>query len=177
MISSEVTSHRGNYHALCIGLDNYQKQDDLKCAAKDAVDVAEEFKKRGFNIRLHVSVSNDKAMKKLTTEFFAPKRAVQGVQNGDTAIFYFAGHGRVSPDDNEMRLCLFDGDYKLKVIMPAHTGVELALHCIRTDITLLACRTLSIRRGRHCNRASQLASSLIAAETSPAVAVPQRTTL
>ena len=90
-----ITSKQGqsfylykDYHALVVGISNYEKWPDLPNAVKDAREVATKLEQLGFEVKLVLNPSS-REMKNTLTE------VVYGMGNlkNRALLFYFAGHG------------------------------------------------------------------------------------
>ncbi len=90
-----VTSQKGqslylykDYHALVVGISNYEKWPDLPNAAKDAREVAARLKDLGFTVRLELDPSAKELRKALSDVVYDA-----GLEKNRALLFYFAGHG------------------------------------------------------------------------------------
>ncbi|MGD9033722.1 MAG: caspase family protein [Desulfobacteraceae bacterium] len=90
-----ITSRQGqslylykDYHALVVGISNYEKWPDLPNAVKDAREVATNLEQFGFEVKLVLNPSS-REMKSALTE------VVYGIGNQKkrALLIYFAGHG------------------------------------------------------------------------------------
>jgi hypothetical protein len=77
-----------DYHALVVGISNYEKWPDLPSAAKDAKEVAARLKDIGFQVRLALDPSAKELRKALSDVVYE-----SGREKNRALLFYFAGHG------------------------------------------------------------------------------------
>ncbi len=94
-----------DYHALVVGVSDYDKWPDLPNAVKDAQEVSEALKRLGFTVKL-MSNPTSKELKKglndLTYKY--------GREENRALLFYYAGHGETE---------LLADDTKLGYIIPS----------------------------------------------------------
>lgn len=81
-----LTEGTGNRHALVIGIDDYAHLDPLMKAENDAIAVNEALEALGFKVTLLTGLGVD-AFDEALAAFYNRLSA------GDTAVFFFAGHG------------------------------------------------------------------------------------
>ena len=93
-----------DYHALVVGVSDYEKWPDLPNAIKDAEEVSRILKRLGFTVKL-VSNPTSRELKKVLNDL----TYVYGREENRALLFYYAGHG-----ETEM---LADGT-KLGYIIP-----------------------------------------------------------
>ena len=77
-----------DYHALVVGISNYQKWPDLPSAAKDAKEVASRLEELGFEVKLALDPSAEELRKVLSDVVYQAGR-----EKNRALLFYFAGHG------------------------------------------------------------------------------------
>jgi len=77
-----------NYHALVVGVSDYEKWPDLPNAVKDAQEVAETLKRLGFEVEL-VTNPNYQQLRKVLNELTYK----YGREQNRALLFYYAGHG------------------------------------------------------------------------------------
>jgi hypothetical protein len=77
-----------DYHALVVGISDYEKWPDLPSAAKDAREVASRLKEIGFEVRLALDPSATELRKTLSDVVYQ-----SGREKNRALLFYFAGHG------------------------------------------------------------------------------------
>ena len=77
-----------DYHALVVGISNYEKWPDLPSAAGDAKEVASRLKEIGFEVRLALDPSAKELRKALSDVVYGAGR-----EKNRALLFYFAGHG------------------------------------------------------------------------------------
>ena len=77
-----------DYHALVVGISDYEKWPDLPSAAKDAGEVALRLKEIGFEVRLELDPSAQELRKALSDVVYKAGR-----EKNRALLFYFAGHG------------------------------------------------------------------------------------
>jgi uncharacterized caspase-like protein len=77
-----------DYHALVVGISDYEKWPDLPSAAKDAREVAARLKEIGFEVRLALDPSATELRKTLSDVVYEAGR-----EKNRALLFYFAGHG------------------------------------------------------------------------------------
>ncbi|MGD9044690.1 MAG: caspase family protein [Desulfobacterales bacterium] len=77
-----------DYHALVVGISDYEKWPDLPSAAKDAKEVASRLKEIGFEVRLSLDPSATELRKALSDVVYQAGR-----EKNRALLFYFAGHG------------------------------------------------------------------------------------
>ncbi|MGD2150964.1 MAG: protein kinase [Desulfobacterales bacterium] len=83
----EIQLYSG-YHALVVGVSDYDSWPDLPYAKKDAQDVARVLKKMGFKVKTILNPSSSdltKALNSLTYKY--------GQKSDRAILFYYAGHG------------------------------------------------------------------------------------
>jgi uncharacterized caspase-like protein/Tfp pilus assembly protein PilF len=153
---------------LVIGNDNYPGN-QLKNAVNDATSIAQAFESMGYSTALVTNTSRD-AME------VAIERFADGLSNGDTAIFYYAGHGLQVNGENYLVPIDFKvarpSDVKYQGYSLSSLINKLTTHGATTEIVILdACRnnpflgTRSIQEGWAGVTTS--AGTLIAFGTSP----------
>lgn len=131
--------------ALVIGNDDYPGN-QLKNAVNDAAAVAAAFKSMGYTTTLVTNVRRQSMESAIST--FA-----QGISHGDTAVFYYAGHGLQLNGENylvptDFRVAgptevKYEG-YSLSSLLN-----ELTMHGATTEIVILdACRNNPFRGNR-----------------------------
>ena len=113
-----ITSKQGrslylykDYHALVIGVSDYEQWPDLPNAVKDAREVANKLEQLGFDVKLVLNPSS-KEMKNAFTD------VVYGIgsEENRAILIYFAGHGET--------LDLADGT-KLGYIIPSDCPLKM----------------------------------------------------
>ncbi len=77
-----------DYHALVVGVSDYDKWPDLPNAVKDAREVASTLKGIGFNVKLLLNPTSDGLQSALRNMAFG-----LGKEENRALLFYFAGHG------------------------------------------------------------------------------------
>jgi len=77
-----------DYHALVVGVSNYDTWPDLPNAEKDAEEVASTLKGIGFNVELLLNPTSDGLQSALRNMAFG-----LGKEENRALLFYFAGHG------------------------------------------------------------------------------------
>jgi hypothetical protein len=77
-----------DYHALVVGISNYEKWPDLPSAAKDAEEVASRLEQIGFEVKLSLNPSAEELRKFLSNIVYEAGR-----EKNRALLFYFAGHG------------------------------------------------------------------------------------
>ena len=77
-----------DYHAMVVGISNYEKWPDLPNAANDAKEVAAGLKKSGFTVKLALDPTSRELRKILSDLVYE-----MGRENKRALLFYFAGHG------------------------------------------------------------------------------------
>ncbi|MGD8471458.1 MAG: CIA30 family protein [Desulfobacteraceae bacterium] len=77
-----------DYHALVVGIGNYEKWPDLPSAAKDAEEVASRLEQIGFEVKLSLNPSAEELRKVLSNIVYEAGR-----EKNRALLFYFAGHG------------------------------------------------------------------------------------
>ena len=77
-----------DYHALVVGISDYEKWPDLTSAAKDAREVASRLKEIGFEVKLALDPSAKKLREVLSNIVYEAGR-----EKNRALLFYFAGHG------------------------------------------------------------------------------------
>jgi uncharacterized caspase-like protein len=77
-----------DYHALVVGISNYEKWPDLPSATKDAKEVASRLKEIGFEVKLALDPSAKELRKALSDVVYEA-----GMEKNRALLFYFAGHG------------------------------------------------------------------------------------
>ena len=77
-----------DYHALVVGISNYEKWPDLPNATKDAKEVASRLKDIGFEVNLALDSSAKELRKALSDVVYQV-----GKEKNRALLFYFAGHG------------------------------------------------------------------------------------
>jgi hypothetical protein len=77
-----------DYHALVVGISNYEKWPDLPSAAKDAEEVASRLEQIGFEVQLSLNPSAEELRKVLSDIVYQAGR-----EKNRALLFYFAGHG------------------------------------------------------------------------------------
>jgi formylglycine-generating enzyme required for sulfatase activity len=77
-----------DYHALVVGVSDYEKWPDLPNATKDAKEVASAMRDLGFRVRILL----DPTSKELKTAFSDIAFGI-GSERNRAVLFYFAGHG------------------------------------------------------------------------------------
>lgn len=80
-------------HALVFGNGAYQSLDVLRNAPNDASDLANKLAAQGFRVTMGIDLDR-------TTMLTAVQNFSQSLQPGDTALFFFAGHGMQIGQDN-----------------------------------------------------------------------------
>ena len=90
-----VTSKKGqslylykDYHALVVGISDYEKWPDLPSAAKDASEVASRLKEIGFEVKLALDPSAKELREVLSNIVYEAGR-----EKNRALLLYFAGHG------------------------------------------------------------------------------------
>ena len=90
-----ITSKQGqslylykDYHALVVGISNYEKWPDLPNAVKDAKEVATNLEQFGFEVKLVLNPSSREMKSALTEVVYG-----MGNQKNRALLIYFAGHG------------------------------------------------------------------------------------
>jgi uncharacterized caspase-like protein/Flp pilus assembly protein TadD len=157
-----------NRKALVIGNDDYQGN-QLKNAVNDATSVASGLKSMGYSTTLVTNVSRQ-AMESAISAF------AEGLNHGDTAVFYYAGHGLQVNGENYLVPTNFKvagaADVKYQGYSLSTLLNELTAHGATTEIVILdACRnnpfrgTRSIQEGWASVATSE--GTLIAFGTSP----------
>ena len=113
-----ITSKQGqslylykDYHALVVGISNYEKWPDLPNAVKDAREVATNLKQIGFEVKLVLNPSSREMKSALTEVVYG-----MGNQKNRALLIYFAGHGET--------LELADGT-KLGYIVPSDCPLKI----------------------------------------------------
>ena len=103
-----------DYHALVVGISNYEKWPDLPSAAEDAKEVASRLKEIGFEVRLALDPSAKELRKALSNVVYEAGR-----EKNRALLFYFAGHGETLElaDGTELGY-IVPGDCPLKNIDP-----------------------------------------------------------
>ena len=103
-----------DYHALVVGISNYEKWPDLPSAAEDAKEVASRLKEIGFEVRLALDPSAKELRKALSDVVYEAGR-----EKNRALLFYFAGHGETLElaDGTELGY-IVPGDCPLKNIDP-----------------------------------------------------------
>jgi formylglycine-generating enzyme required for sulfatase activity len=77
-----------DYHALVVGISNYERWPKLPYAVKDAKEVATKLEQMGFEVKLILDPTS-KQMKALLTEMVYDL----GIEEDRGLLFYYAGHG------------------------------------------------------------------------------------
>jgi uncharacterized caspase-like protein len=77
-----------DYHALVVGISEYEKWPDLPSAAKDAREVASRLKEIGFEVKLALDPSAKELRKVLSSIVYQAGR-----EKNRALLVYFAGHG------------------------------------------------------------------------------------
>ena len=76
------------YHALVVGVSNYEKWPKLPNAAKDAQHVAEKLKKLGFHVKLVLNPTSSELRRALNDLTYR-----HGRDKNQALLFFYAGHG------------------------------------------------------------------------------------
>jgi uncharacterized caspase-like protein len=100
-----------DYHALVVGISNYEKWPDLPNAVKDAREVATNLKQLGFEVKLVLNPTSGEMKNALTEVVYG-----MGNQKNRALLIYFAGHGET--------LDLADGT-KLGYIIPSDCPLKI----------------------------------------------------
>ena len=77
-----------DYHALVVGISDYEKWPDLPSAAEDAKEVASRLKEIGFEVKLALDPSATELRRALSDVVYEAGR-----EKNRALLFYFAGHG------------------------------------------------------------------------------------
>ncbi|CAF3563988.1 unnamed protein product [Rotaria sp. Silwood1] len=95
------------YHhkrALVIGINSYSR-DPLKCSISDAEDIKTVLERIGFSVALGIDFNRDE-FHDMIDEF------ASRIQRTDLTLFYFAGHGKQSDNENYLLPSDYDYDYR-----------------------------------------------------------------
>lgn len=86
-------------HALCIGIDHYDKPgNNLKCCINDATTMAETLKRNDdFSINLHVKtlLSDPAEGKKINSDLLKKEIRELFARDSDVVVLFFSGHGKI----------------------------------------------------------------------------------
>jgi hypothetical protein len=77
-----------DYHALVVGISDYEKWPDLPNAAKDAREVAANLKGLGFSVKLVLDPTSNEMRSALSDVVYT-----MGNEKNRALLFYYAGHG------------------------------------------------------------------------------------
>ena len=127
-----------NYHALVVGVGDYEKWPDLPNAAKDAQEVAQTLKRLGFEVEL-VTNPNYQQLRKVLNELTYK----YGREQNRALLFYYAGHGETET--------MADGT-KLGYIIPSDCPLlrEDPLGFVNRSISMKDIEAYSLRiRSKH----------------------------
>ncbi|MBN2298792.1 MAG: PEGA domain-containing protein, partial [Deltaproteobacteria bacterium] len=80
-----------DYHALVVGVSEYESWPDLPNAVRDAREVAAELKKSGFLVELIVNPDSKQLKSAMSTLAYK-----KGRESDRAVLFYFAGHGETT---------------------------------------------------------------------------------
>jgi hypothetical protein len=100
-----------NYHALVVGISDYEKWPRLPNAVKDAKEVASKLKELGFEVKLVLDPTS-REMKTVLNEMVYK----MGVKESRALLFYYAGHG----ETETVRVSLEREERDPKVIFEEH---------------------------------------------------------
>jgi Flp pilus assembly protein TadD len=137
-ITLPLLANQSQRKALVVGNDDYLHGHSLKNAQNDARSISDAFVQLGYSVTTALDVSRDQLDQAVA--LFA-----QTLVRGDTAIFYYSGHGFQADGDNYLVPTDFDAETtsegKLKGYSVSTVLHAMAAHGATTQLIILdACR-------------------------------------
>jgi uncharacterized caspase-like protein len=139
----------GNYHALVIGINNYQHLPCLKTAKNDAIEVAQILKSDyGFRVKTLHDASR-------TEILMALGKYRRNLNEKDNLLVYYAGHGWLDEAADEGYWLPVDATRDNEVNWVSNSSITSAIRAIRAKHVMVvadSCYSGKLVRGIHITR-------------------------
>jgi len=151
VVSSHIqpTIDFGNYHALVIGINNYQHLPCLKTAKNDAIEVAQILKSDyGFRVKTLHDASR-------TEILMALGKYRRNLTEKDNLLVYYAGHGWLDEAADEGYWLPVDATRDSEVNWVSNSSITSAIRAIRSKHVMVvadSCYSGKLVRGIHITR-------------------------